>query len=154
MNIVEATKLRLAGENTELLSPPLPESELQRAEKLLGFELPPLLRELYAGVADGGYNRMLGLLVPQSLVDPDDPCIVTTYLAWTAELPPGEPPWPMDLLPIAYHGGDTYDCIDCSQPELPVIRFDPVEEPYFGPASFRPVAESFAIWWQEWLDGR
>lgn len=153
MTIAEATKVRLARANlTEQVCPALPESELVRAERLLGFPLPAPLRELYHEVGDGGYNRLMALLVPQAMVDPDEPCTVTTYLAWTADLPPGEPPWPPSLLPIAYHGGDTYDCVDCARPEHPVIRFDPMEEPYFGPTSFRLLAPSFADWWQNWLN--
>src|SRR5436305_15331855 len=44
------------------LYPPAPASVIESAEKALGFLLPPLLREIYASLANGGFGPAYGLV--------------------------------------------------------------------------------------------
>ena len=44
------------------LNPPVPESAIVDAESKLGFRLPPLLREIYSELANGGFGPGNGLI--------------------------------------------------------------------------------------------
>ncbi|GAA1607916.1 hypothetical protein GCM10009733_000050 [Nonomuraea maheshkhaliensis] len=45
-----------ADATTERLSPPATEEEVENAERILGFKLPPVLARLYGEVANGGFG--------------------------------------------------------------------------------------------------
>lgn len=51
-----------ASTSTGLLWPPAPEAQLQTTEAQLGFFLPPLLRQLYAKVGNGGFGPGYGIV--------------------------------------------------------------------------------------------
>lgn len=102
----------------------LPEEELARAEALLGFPLPPLLRRVYLEVGDGAFGlsplyeeRSNGLEMP----------LVDSYLELRSDQEGdahGERRWPENLL-IMYDWGCTiYSCLDCAHPEYRVLRND------------------------------
>lgn len=125
---------------------------IDRAEQLLGFRLPPLLRALYAEVANGGFGPGYGLLeLPRNepgchdLVgmywylcgDPRQPSPdVHLNASLVADLPTEsedmaeEAPtvawdWPRHLLPVFGHGNAAYECIDWSRSEAPMWLHEP-----------------------------
>ena len=71
-------------------APPVSESDLVRAEALLGFGLPPLLRQLYLHVGNGGYGPGYGLYPLDKAEDPQalrSDSLLTTSLALRSMTP-------------------------------------------------------------------
>jgi hypothetical protein len=102
--------------------PPATTEELAQGEQALGRPLPELLRRLY-GVANGGFNEVLGLT--REAMDDEFTAIGlyedwahrgedADYEAWT---------WPAAMLPFAYHGCTTFSCVDLDSGR--VFSFDP-----------------------------
>jgi hypothetical protein len=102
----------------------LPEEELARAEALLGFPLPLLLRRVYLEVGDGAFGlsplyeeRSNGLEMP----------LVDSYLELRSDQEGeahGERIWPENLLIMYDWGCNIYSCLDCAHPEYRVLRND------------------------------
>ena len=128
------------------LSSPLSEAAIAAAEDQLGFALPPLLRRLYAEVADGGFGPGGGIL---KLAE-----VVRTYIELTKEPPgPRGQKWPANLLPITL-GEPGHDCVDVSKGA--VIFWDEEELASGGSdklwkRSFKPEAPDLASWLEKWL---
>src|SRR5437764_14997110 len=95
----------------------LPEVELARAEALLGFPLPPLLRRIYLEVGEGAFglsplflDHSNGLEMP----------LVDSYAGLRSESGGNEQredQWPEKLLIIYDWGCNMYSCMDCAHPE-------------------------------------
>lgn len=128
------------------LSAPSSEAALADAEKQLGLALPPLLRRLYAEVADGGFGPGGGILKLRDLV--------RTYGELTKEPPgPRGQKWPENLLPIT-RGEPGHDCVDVTNEA--VIFWDPEELASGGSdkvwkRSFKPEAPNLATWFEKWV---
>ena len=119
---------------------------LDRAETRLGFGLPVVLRQLYGGVADGGFGPGPGFLSIDSVAD--------RYLAVQAEVPRTQR-WPDRLLPIV-DDDPVLDCIDASTANGPVVTWDPdgLSEragDRTWQRSFRERAPSLEAWLEGWL---
>ena len=88
------------------VSRPATLAEVNAAEKLLGFNLPKLLRRLYLEVGNGGFGPNYGLEgVPTIPPVPDVADIVCLYEQYSADDP--EHPtlkWPQGLLPLISGG--------------------------------------------------
>jgi SMI1 / KNR4 family (SUKH-1) len=115
--------------------PPLTESEVQEAERLLGFRLPSLLRRLYLEVSNGDFGAScMPLILPRGARNPYSAETVVS-LHW-APHSAGErvameqagagyfAHWPRKVLIFLDQGCNMYSCVDCSKPELPVLYFD------------------------------
>ena len=129
--------------------PPLPATDevLDRAEARLGFSLPLAVRQLYGGVADGGFGPGPGFLSIDSVAD--------RYLAVQAEVPRTQR-WPDRLLPVVDHDA-VLDCIDASTGNGPVVSWDPdgLSEragDRTWQRSFRERAPSLGAWLEGWLN--
>jgi hypothetical protein len=113
-------------------------------EERLGFALPPLLRDLYTGVADGGFGPGYGILPAGEL--PDVYGVCRSYAD-------GEPwRWPDQLVPFCYWGCEVYECIDCADSRGRVIHFD---ADLGGPSgdNFDETFPSLELWLEDWLAG-
>ena len=131
------------------LPAPASVAALDAAEARLGFALPPLLRRLYAEIANGGFGPGGGLLSIEQAV--------AAYQEVTREpyLPKGYP-WPAGLLPIIDQEPG-YDAVDTSTGR--VVGWDPegLSERSGEKAwnsSFSELAPSLEAWLGEWLDRR
>jgi hypothetical protein len=148
--------------------PPATVQELATAEQALGRPLPELLRRLY-GVANGGFNNVLGLT--REAMD-DNFTVIGLYEGWAQR---GEDEgfeawrWPAAMLPFAYHGCTLFSCLDLDTGR--VYSFDPngfIEEdadfdleegeeppPPTTPGEFRalfePEADSLEAWFSAQL---
>lgn len=140
------------------LAPPLSPGEIQRIETSLGFKLPEPLRRVYSEVANGGFGYSYGLLgLSGGPRNEDGQDAVGLYLSYR-ETDPDDPlwKWPLGLLPIGHLGCAMFHCVQCSDPEGPVIWFEP--NPH-DPGqrwddSFIPFAPSLATYFRAWLDGK
>ncbi len=147
-------------------APPVSESDLVRAEALLGFRLPPLLRQLYLHVGNGGYGPGYGLYPLDNAEDPQalrSDSLLTTSLALRSMTPEefvrywkhgGEQDemelnaWPAHVLEVCDWGCNIYSYLDCSQPGYPVLRLDH----NIVVRRFALEAVSFRQWLETWLD--
>lgn len=100
----------------EQFSPVSPE-EILAVERALGFPLPPLLRECYLQLGNGGFGAGHGLIGVQWGTEEgfrdelSSACNPELYLGFRAE--PGER-WPESLLPAFVRGCGEWDGVDCS----------------------------------------
>ncbi|RKS76041.1 SMI1/KNR4 family protein SUKH-1 [Actinomadura pelletieri DSM 43383] len=132
-------------ESDDTLSPATRE-EIEEAETLLGFSLPPLLARLYQEVGNGGFGPDSQLL---PLIAAEGPTAVSTY---HAEQKPHR--WPSGVLPILDWGCAMYAAVDCTDPQAPVLLFEPnvVAGGNWSDAWFQD-ADTLSDWLRTWLSG-
>jgi hypothetical protein len=140
--------LRAGGIDREYggLYPPAPLAVIEEAEKTLGFQLPPLLREIYENLANGGFGPaygLVGLAGGYTFEDLGDLPLVEYHRMIISD--PENFHWPARLLNVCDVGcGMTY-AIDCSQPDYPVMETSGLE--------LKRVA-TFTEMMEQWADGR
>ncbi|MEU8804331.1 SMI1/KNR4 family protein [Spirillospora sp. NPDC048819] len=119
--------------------------QIIEAETLLGFSVPPLLSRLYQEVGNGGFGPDYQLL---QLIAPEGRTAVSTY---HAERTPRR--WPEGVLPILDWGCAMYAAVDCTDPQAPVLLFEPnaVDDDWSN-AWFED-AVSLSDWLHTWLSG-
>lgn len=143
--------------------PPVIEAELQRAEQIIGFSLPPLLMRIYLEVGNGGFGPGYGLYTlfpfPGSAHGDRENFLVPAYRE-RFEITPeqieackemgldGPPFFPERLLEICDHGCSIYSWLDCSQPKAPVLNSDQTADVN----EFTIEASSLYAWFTSWLD--
>ena len=139
------------------LPPPATEEQLAAAERRVGFALPPLLRRLYAEVANGGFGPGPGILGVTGGWRNDHGKTVEDLHAVMLEAVQENQHWvwPAGLLPIADHSG-VYVCVDASAPPHRIVEFDFEELDDDGPdggwsRAFGDVAPSLEGWLADWL---
>ena len=139
---------------------PLPaqagEDQLAAAERRLGFVLPPLLRRLYAEVANGGVGPGPGILGVKGGQKNDHGKTVEDLYAEMLEAVQENRRWvwPPGLLPIVDHSG-VYVCVDAAAPHR-MVEFDFEELDEEGrdggwSRAFSDVSPSFEDWLAAWL---
>jgi hypothetical protein len=127
----------------------LPPDDLARAEAMLGFSLPSLLRRSYLEVGDGAFG--LSPLFQEGFNGLCEMPLVDSYLGlrargWDEH---GGHSWPEKLLIIYDWGCNIYSCLDCAHPEHRVVRNDNNRDPDV----YALEAPSFQQWLQAFLDG-
>ena len=128
----------------------IPEEELARAEAMLGFPLPSLLRRIYLEVGDGAFG--LSPLYLESFNGLCDMPLIDSYVGLRSERggdENGERIWPEKLLIIYDWGCNIYSCLDCAHPEQRVLRNDNNRDP----DAYAIETPSFQQWLQAVLDG-
>jgi hypothetical protein len=131
------------------LPSPADTATLDRAERELGFVLPPTLRRIYAEVGNGGFGPESGLLPIER--------VVADYRELEASVPVGRS-WPNRLLPLVYHDPQ-YECVDAASDSLRIVDWDPQElDERVSEArwrrSFTETAPSLVTWLSEWVTSR
>jgi hypothetical protein len=132
--------------------PPAPEAAVAAAERELGFALPPVLRQLYLEVADGGVGPGGGIFSLSELV--------AKHHEMTDEpVGPQGQAWPAALLPIQ---GDDWDLVSLDGATGRLVSWDleelddddelPPDNPTWA-ASFVPEADGLETWLSEWAAG-
>lgn len=148
------------------LAPPVSKTDLVHAEALLSFRLPPLLRQMYLEVGNGGFGPGYGLYPLYNAEDPKalrSDSLLTTSLAlrsmtpeefghyWkhgTEEDEMELSVWPERILEVCDWGCNIYSYLDCSQPGYPVLRLDHNT----AVRRFTLEASSFRQWLEAWLE--
>src|SRR5262249_13959234 len=121
------------------------EPTLARAEAQLGFELPRLLRRMYAEVADGGFGPEFGLAPLFGGAEPLDG-LVGRYTTFASD-----PVWPSGLLPIVECGCATRWCLDGRVADGAIVYVEYGNDPHRSP--FTDIGRTLAMWLGAWLDG-
>lgn len=129
------------------LLPPASQVEIASTETALGFPLPADLKQLYTGIADGGFGPSAGFL---SLAE-----LAARYRGFRAQPQgPCDEVWPEHLLPIvpvdageACYDLETGKIVCWDQEEL----VDEDSEDGAWGRSFKPWANSLADWLEIWL---
>lgn len=157
MTVADRIRKRIeTGYRTLQPSPVATETGIVADETKLGFAIPPLLRQLYLQVGNGGWGPGYGLIGLSGGTRDDTGCTaVEDYVLRRSGSDPDEPNWlwPEGLLPICHWGCAIYSCIDCLQIPAPMILFDPnVDKRSWSDALF-PEQLVFEDWIGLWADG-
>lgn len=138
-----------------LPAPASPEG-LDAAEKRMGVTIPPLLRRLYAEVANGGFGPGSGIIGIQGGWTDDHGRTIEDLFEMMSEGDPDEPAWswPDGLVPIV-DASPVWTCVATASPGHRVVDFDHEEIDYGGwDASFSDVAPSLHDWLVTWVGSR
>jgi hypothetical protein len=156
------------------LYPPTTPAIVEEAEAKMGFHLPPLLRELYTQVGNGGFGPGYGIFgLEGGYVDPDiinnfqGGTLVEWYFSfrWMDDnipelkhdfknnsslfIDPEPKPenwgWFDKLVPICNHGCWQLSCIDCSKSTFPVLFFIGYN------CELQLASHTFDEWLEDWL---
>jgi hypothetical protein len=160
--LIEQIKLKISEDTVaEVYAaeyPPVPLAEIEVAEQILGFRLPELLRVLYIQVANGGfgpYDGIVGLAGGWSTNNGDGETLLELYQTYQLGFPFFPLwQWPLALLPICEDGYGVV-CLDCSQPENPMIsvQFETPDTKGVGwELRLRQEAPSFQNWLEVWVN--
>jgi hypothetical protein len=137
--------------------PPVSAAQIAAAEASLGFPLPPLLRDIYMTIGNGGFGPGYGLIG----IEGGAPMHVAGREWHLADLyrafrltPTRNESWAEKLLPVCTWGCTYYSYLDCALPETPVLAFDENSHGH-GPwgCAFSLHAASFEDWMERWLNG-
>ena len=135
--------------------PPADEQALAVAEDELGFSLPHVVKQVYTSVANGGFGPGYGLIgIGGGALDDQGYDVVKAYRLYRQE-DPDDPRWywPTSLLPVCHWGCAIYSCIDCTDDEARVVRFDPNAIDGDWSRAYASEGHTFSSWLQAWLRG-
>jgi hypothetical protein len=148
--IFEAIRLRVdAGQLTDMpdaeREDPASDEALDHAELVIGYPLPPLLRRLYAEVANGGFGPFSGV----EGVDgghTDGVGMLTDYVEWRDEEMPEDFPARMPgVVSFCDFGCAMWALLDCRTPGGKIMFLDE--------GTLHPLDLSLARWFELWLAG-
>jgi SMI1 / KNR4 family (SUKH-1) len=145
--------------------PPVTEEHLAHTEAQLGFELPSFLRRLYLEVGNGGFgpgyglfplndhrsgetihsDSLLGAYLGMRSMSQKD---IDEHYADEEEKPAL---WPERALMLCDWGCNIYSCLNCSSPELPILRMD-ININFM--VEWAIEAPSLQQWLKAWVDGK
>lgn len=138
--------------------PPVSDESWRQTEVAIGFSLPPLLRELYVRVGNGGFGPYCLRGAIGGATD-DNGWDLVGYYKIQREGDPECPEWvwPAGLVGLNDWGCAISSCVDCSVPGFPMIGFDPngldPEDQDSWRASFVDTGVSFDAWISAWAFG-
>lgn len=143
-----------------IIAPPATLASIANDEQTLGFALPPLLKQLYLTIGNGGWGPSYGLLGLIGSEDEDSRTAVSEYMARrgsTLSEISSDPSWhwPERMLPICDWGCAIFSCIDCSKPKFAMMAFDPGHHKDGGDWSDAFFSEdlTFEGWIELWVEG-
>jgi hypothetical protein len=130
------------------VAPPLLPKDITKAESCLEFTLPPILRQIYTEIGNGGFGPGYGLL-PLVGGTRENPAIVDAYIqsrsysGWN---------WPQGRLTVCDWGCAIASSVDCTDPLAPVFTFEHAPDKPMS-FSFAKTHSTFANWLGDWLAG-
>lgn len=137
--------------------PPCSFETIEKAERELGFRLPDILKDIYTGIANGGFGPGYGIMgVDGGFTDDMDANVVSLYRSYRqSDLEDPSWVWPHGWLPICHWGCIVYTVVDCvNQPNRVLFvgvadreEGQPIEE---VAVESRP---SLSEWLDAWLSG-
>src|SRR3954466_15478838 len=163
--ITEALKARLAVSReskdvvgyTFLASDPADPEALTRCEETLGYPLPPLLHEIYQGIANGGFGPGYGVMGVEGGFTDDQGETVTSLCQSFRQPDPEDPSWQWvrTWLPFCHWGCAVYSVVDCKAP-FPVFYVDVSVKDPAEPMDtiIIPNKPNLESWLEDWLSGK
>lgn len=147
-NRTGAEPLRLIGRLKVEVHPPLSHKAIEATEALLGFNLPMLLRRIYAEVADGGFGPAYGLFpIASHCPEGGQHETLVEVLDMLAEgRHPAFGTWPSQLVPLCDWGCANWSCLDCQTENGPVVTLA-------GEDGLFDTGRDLASWLTAWLRG-
>lgn len=139
--------------------PPVSDESWRQTEAAIGFSLPPLLRELYVQVGNGGFGPGYALRGAIGGATDDNGWDLVEYYRIQREGDPECPKWiwPAGLVGLNDWGCAIASCVDCSVSGFPMVGFDPngldPEDQDSWSASFVTTGVSFDEWISAWASG-
>jgi hypothetical protein len=139
--------------------PPVSDEAWRETEAVIGFPLPPLMRELYMRVGNGGFGPGYGLRGAIGGATDDNGWDLVEYYRIQREGDQECPEWkwPAGLVGLNDWGCGIASCVDCTDPGYPIIDFDPngldTEDKESWRASFVSTGVSFDEWISAWASG-
>jgi hypothetical protein len=150
---------RVPGLTTFTAKPPLDLKSVNEGEEHLGFPIPPLLRELFIQIGNGGFGPGYdGLFRLMGNHPRDNHAIVSTYRMSTGpDVPEEYDSWHYRHIVVAHWGCNIYSAIDCTTADGAVYRYslDRYNEKQDGPLRDFGVLEARSLreWMESWLSG-
>ncbi|MEO1498210.1 MAG: SMI1/KNR4 family protein [Planctomycetota bacterium] len=147
-----ANRVAQRGQRTALAAWP---DHVCFVEAKLGFELPPLLRQVYLYIGDGGNGPGYGTL-PLAAFAGESLTFLEVYGDWIAGESLGDQwTWDRYLLPLTDWGCGLYECLDSSEADGPVYRFDwtAADDGDETKEHLDPTHESLTAYFESWLQG-
>lgn len=150
MELIDRIKSKVSGKAAG-------SAAVDEAEKLIGYPFPPLLKEIYLQVANGGVgpsHKILG--VDGGYTSEDGDTIVNLYVYLSDTDPYDELwQWPAGLVPFCNWGAGVFSCYDSTKKDYPVCWFDPNKREIGEPMEqqFIDHKDSLAAWFESWLNG-
>ena len=120
--LINRIQNRLATTNIPATFPPVSEGVLVETEKILGFKIPPLLRLIYANVANGGFGPGYGIIGIEGGSPSDLGTLVETHAEINRAAQYLELEWRTGLLAFCAWGCNIFSCADCNDPRYPIIQ--------------------------------
>jgi len=166
MNLISETikaRLAVSRESEDVLGftfaacEPADPAAIDACEKALDFPLPPLLREIYLGVANGGFGPGYGVMgVTGGFTDDQGETITSLYQSFRQPDPEDTGwQWERTWVPFCHWGCAIYSVVDCIDP-YPVFYVDPSVKDLGEPMAsiILPHKPSLAAWFEDWLAGK
>jgi len=129
---------------------------IAKDEERLGFALPPVLKQIYVEIGNGGFGPGYGLIgltngIPNDL-GKTGPELYELFRGSDPNDPNWE--WPCRLLPICDWGCAILSCVDCADTNFRMRIFDPnVHEGDDWTDSFFEESVGFEPWISDWASG-
>ena len=147
-DLVAAVAAHAVVDNNQLRQP-VSAAAMDEAERLIGFRLHPVLRQLYCQVADGGFGPDYTLLPLMG----EGECVVGKYLGMSEAREAGKRVWPHGVVPILHWGCAMYAAVDCQSPAGTVLLFEPNAGPEDWAEAWFVDASSLGEWLETWIAG-
>jgi hypothetical protein len=140
-------KAHALGQPRRILFPPAPQKHIGGAEAALGFPFPPLLKEIYLQVGNGGFGPGLGgsIIGVDGGYASDFGTLVTTYRTFQEGKEADGDAWTTGLLPFCEWGGLMFSSVDRTDANYRVHHSEALVA--------QPMNYSLQDFFQMWLDG-
>jgi hypothetical protein len=128
--------------------------EIANDEAQLGFALPPLMKQIYIEIGNGGFGPGYGLIGLTNGVPDDTGKTGPDIYKQFRETNRKNWKWPYGLLPICHWGCAILSCVDCADSNFQMRVFDPnVHEGDDWADSFFEQSVGFERWIRDWASG-
>jgi len=126
-NVIERVGTHLNKSVIKARFPPASEELVSDTEKLLRFEMPPLLRRVYKEVANGWSSRGFRLIGVNGGQNSGLGNLVETYNEIIRGAEYHKKEWKDGLLPFCDWGCNIFSCVDCKDLRYPIVQSEVCE---------------------------
>lgn len=122
VDIVNQIRSRLKEHSNPAAFPPTSEAAVKQAELTLGHEIPPILRDVFLTVANGGFGPGYGLIGVEGGYASSLGTLATTH----AEIQKGAKylglEWKAGMLAFCEWGCNSFSCVDCTDSRFQIVH--------------------------------